>query len=147
MIDVSNAYTTNRVEFKTFLNFHLSHYYPLQMSFFTLPPDEHLPILEMHHIPFLHTWWRIARIRNWKFTWSAILSLPSFRFILLFFSLFSNYVPFQTQNKITPSIFTYRGTRWRRWLTPCATNWKVVCLITDGIIILPAGSASNRNEY
>jgi hypothetical protein len=60
---------------------------------------------------------------------------------------FSRYVPFQMLYKITPSIFTYRGRRWRKWLTHCATNQKVVCLISDVIIILLAGSASNRNEY
>jgi hypothetical protein len=46
-----------------------------------------------------------------------------------------------------------RAMRWRSWLRHCATSRKVAGSIPDGVIgiciemILPADSASNRNEF
>ena len=46
------------------------------------------------------------------------------------------------------------GTQWRSWLRHCATSWKVVGLIRDGVIgifpltiLLAALWPSNRSEY
>jgi len=113
--------------------------------FFTLRQDGHLPIPDRHHIPALHLRWRIVRIRT-----DSLHELQFSYYLLsvLFFSffLFYWYVPFPRLNFITLPIFTYRVTRWRCWLTHCATNRKVADSIPYCVIILPADSASNRNE-
>ena len=53
MIEESNAYTTNSVEFKTFLSFHPSHY-PLQLCFSRCPKTNICPYLK-HIIPHAYT--------------------------------------------------------------------------------------------
>ena len=92
---------------------------------FTLRQDGHLPIPDRHHIePYtcgegsLSS--ELVSLHDLQFSYYLL-------FVLFFslFSLFSCYVPFSRLNKITFSIFTYGGTRWRSWLTHCATNRKV----------------------